>query len=160
MERARCATMGSYDVNISACILCTTTEFDWGPTGNSDSAGYVCSKCLDLQSHERHRAIIHTLLRKLHKALPQRCASYIYDFVYPTNHSQWRRLNRRNYMQRTRTLQFFLGGAPCSNNYIHDLHQQLQQQRTVGLLWKGKRYCTSSWGTHTDLYVVLCNFRI
>ena len=145
-----CATMGSYDVNISACNLCTTTEFDWGPTGNSDSAGYVCSKCLDLQCHVSHRDTIRTLHRQLHKALPQ--------LVFPTNHNQWRRLNRRNYMQRTRTLQFFLGGAPCSNNDIQNLHKQLQQQSTEGLLWKGKRYCTSSWGTHTNLYVVLYNF--
>jgi hypothetical protein len=158
LERACCVTMGSYDVTISACTLCTTTEFDWGPTGNSDSAGYICSKCLDLQRHVKHRDAIHTLHRQLHKALPQLCVSYIYDFVFPTSHSQWRRLNRHNYMQRTRTLQFFFGGAPWSNNCIYDLHKQLQQQSTEGLLWKGKRYYTSSWDTHTDVYIALCNF--
>ena len=82
LSKVCCTTMGSYDVNISACTLCTTTEFDWGPTGNSDSAGYICSKCLDLQRHVRHRDTIHRIHRQLHKALPQLCVSYIYDFVF------------------------------------------------------------------------------
>ena len=137
--------MGSYDINILACIHCEMTEFDWSPSRNSDSAGYICSKCLDVQCHGRHRVIFIILFRKLHKVLPQLCATYIYDVIYPTNHNQLKRLNRHNYAQHIRTLQVFLGGAPCSNNYIHDLHQQLQQQSTCELFWNGNTYRTSSW---------------
>ena len=57
-------------------------EIKWNTTNNSDSADYICSKCLDLQCHERHRAIFLTLFRQLYKALPQLCATYIYDFIY------------------------------------------------------------------------------
>ena len=152
--------MGSYDISILACTLCGVPEINWNPTSNFGSAGYICSKCLELQCHERRRAIFLTLYRQIYKALPQVCATYIYDFIHPTNHSQWKILNRHNYTQRRLTMQFFLGGAPCSNNYIHDLHQQLQQQSTCELFWKGKRYRTSSWGIHTDLDVVLCNYLI
>ena len=152
--------MGFYDISILICTLCGVPEINWNPTSNFGSAGYICSKCLDLHCHERHRVIFFALHRQIYKALPQVCAIHIYDFIHPVNHSQLKKLNWHNYTQRRLTMQLFLGGAPCSNNYIHDLHQQLQQQSRRELFWKGKRYRTSSWNTHTDLYVVLCNYLI
>ena len=73
--------------------------------------------------------------------------SYIYDFVFPTNRKQWKLLNGYNYMQRKRTFYFLLRGAPRSNNWIHDLHEQLHYQSI--------RYYSCSAVDRTDLYTTL-----
>ena len=122
--------------------------------------GYMCFKCLDQQHHTRHRNAVATLHRQLHAVLLQISISYIYDFVFPSSHKQWRLLNRHNYMQRKRTLLLFLGGAPGSNNWIYDLHKQLQHQRTGGAIRKGRTYYSSSVVDRSDLYTILCEFLI
>ena len=149
--------MASIDTSISACSRCTGTEIVWSPIGDS-SKGYMCSKCLDQQHLTRHRNAVVTLHRQLHAALPQIFISYIYDFAFPTSHKQWKLLNRYNYMQRKRTFYFLLRGAPGSNNWIHDLHKQLQYQRTGGVTRKGNRYYSCSVVDRSDLYTILYEF--
>ena len=92
LSKVLCVAMESYDISILACTLCGVLEINWNRTSNFGSAGYVCSKCLDLHCHERHRAIFLTLYRQIYKALPQVCTTYIYNFIHPTNHSQWKYL--------------------------------------------------------------------
>ena len=153
------AAMASVDTSISVCSLCTGTEVVWSPVGDS-SKGYMCSKCLDQQHLTRHRNAVVTLHRQLHAVSPQISIPYIYDFVFPTSHKQWRLLNRHNYVQRKRTLHFVMRGAPGSNNWIYDLHKQLQHQRTGGAIRKGRRYYSSSVVDRSDLYTILCEFLI
>ena len=154
------AAMTSYDINIRTCTRCRTSEIRWYAKDNTRSADYICTRRLDLHRITKHRAAFLTLHRQIHKVLPQVCAYNIYDFIHPVDHSQWRKLNRHNYSQRSSTIRLFLAGAPWTNNWIHDLHRKLQRQSRRDLLWRGKVYRTSSWDSHTDLYVVLCEYLI
>ena len=152
--------MVSADVGIAACTLCARSELEWNPVGCLDSEGFMCSKCFDRYVHTRHRSAFATLHRQLHVVLPQVSISFIYDFVFPTNHKQWRRLNRHSYMQRKLVLFLLLRGAPGSNNWIYELHKQLQHQRIGGVIRKGKRYYSSSVVDRSDLYTILWEFLI
>ena len=158
MARASCllqalqVAMGSYDINILTCTLCGAREINWNAEGNTGSTGYTCTRCLDLHRLGKHRATFFALHQQIHKALPQACATDIYDFIHPVDYNQWKKLNWHNYTQRRSTIKHFLAGAPWTNNWIHDLHRKLQRQSRRELLWKGKAYRTSSWNTHTDLY--------
>ena len=154
------AAMTSYDINIRKCASCSTREIRWYAKDNTGSADYTCTRCLDLLRINKHRTAFLTLHRQIHKVLPQVCTYNIYDFIHPVNYSQWREFNRHNYSQRSSTIRLFLAGAPWTNNWIHDLHRKLQRQSRRDLLWRGKVYRTSSWDSHTDVYVVLCGYLI
>ena len=142
------AAMASMDTYIATCSRCTGTEIVWSPMASLKAD--ICSKFIDQQQFTRHRNAVVRLHRQLHAALPQTVMSHIYDFVFPTSRKQWKLLNGYNYMQRKRTFYFLLRGAPRSNNWIHDLHEQLHYQSI--------RYYSCSAVDRTDLYTTLYEF--
>ena len=152
--------MTTYDLNIRKCASCSTKEIRWLYKDNTETADYICTRCLDLLCRNKHRNAFLTMHRQTFKALPQMCKHNIYDFIHPVNHSQWREFNRHNYSQRSSTIRLFLAGAPWTLNWIHDLHRKLQRQSRRDIMWRGKVYRTSSWDSYTDIYGVLCGFLI
>ena len=168
--------MSSFDINISTCTRCKTSEINWstGPAcigcldlidtcmvpDNTGSTGYTCTRCLDLDRLVKHRATSFALYQQFHKVLPQTCVTDIYEFTYPGSYNQWKKLNWYHYTQRRSTIKFFLAGAPWTHNWIHDLNRKLQRQGRRDLLWRGKAYHTSSWNMYTDLYFVFCDYLI
>ena len=137
--------MATLDTYIATCPRCIGTEIVWYPTASLKV--HICSKCFDKQQITKHRIAVARLHRQLHIALPQIFVTHIYDFAFPTNHGQWKLLNGHNYMQRKRTLYRLLIGMPRSNNWIHDLQEQLHYQST--------RLCRCS---AVDLYTNLLDF--
>ena len=129
--------MGSYDIEIAACIVCSRNEFDWRPSEDeADMPEYRCTKCIDQQHLVRRLNGFTSLHRQLFYELPPLFSKDLFAYAFRANYEQWKTFNRRNREQQLQTLRFFSCGAPWPSNYTYDLHQQLEMQVNRGFLGK------------------------
>ena len=98
--------MSAYDIKITACTHCSRSEFEWRPDWCLDLTEYTCTISMDQRRLTRHRNGFTILHRQLLVELLPLFATDLYDYTFPTNHDQWKALNRHNRMQRTQTLHF------------------------------------------------------
>ena len=145
--------MGSLDTELSRCLTCHCTEYDWRACNADD---YTCSKCKDLISFGSQRKAFLKLYHHLTNILPlPLLLPYLFEYLYPVS-------LRYKYtrIQRQQTLRFFLLGAAYTVNYIYNLHTRLQEQIRRGYTRKRKTYYQQSWNDETDFLTIVCDFLI
>ena len=147
--------MSIYDISISSCTRCRTSEFNWssGSLLNGHLPDYTCTRCLDSDGLRRHRTRFLVTYRIRFMVLPQICMENIYAFTHPECHNQWKKLNRYNHKQRRNTMKFFLAGAPWTNNWIHNLYRKLRRQQY-------RDQYQNLVGDHIDFYSCICDYLI
>ena len=145
--------MGTQNTELIRCLSCHRMELDWRIHYEDD---YTCSKCEDLQRFESHRNSFLTLYHHLEGILPLPLSlPHLFDYLYPSNLR-----HKHTRIQRKRTLRLFLLGASYTDNYIYNLHTQLQEQMMRGHRWRGRLYYQKSWNDQTEFITVLCAFLI
>ena len=147
------SNMGSLDTELSRCLTCHCTEYDWRACNADD---YTCSKCKDLISFGSQRDAFLKLYHHLTSTLPQPLSlPYLFEYLYPVS-------LRYKYtcIQRQQTLRFFLLGAAYTVNYIYNLHTRLQEQIRRGYTRRGNTYYQQIWNDETDFLTIVCDFLI
>ena len=128
-------------------------EFDWRVYYEDV---YTCSKCKDLDCFESQRNAFLKLYHHLSSILPLPLSlPYLFDYLYPLSLR-----HKHTRIHRQRALFFFLLGSAYTDNYIYNLHTQLQEQIRRGHRWKGRTYYQRSWNNQTDFLIVLCAYLI
>ena len=147
---------GSHDTQLTRCLSCHCLELDW--RGYRDGLllnvadVYTCSKCKDLQRFESHRNSLFTLYHHLIGVMLLLLSlPHFVDYLHPSNLH-----HKHTHIQRKRTLRLVLLGASYTDNYIYNLHTQVQEQTKRGHRWRGRLYYQKSWNDQTDLLTVLC----
>ena len=143
--------MGSLASELSRCLTCHCTEYDWRACNADD---YTCSKCKDLFSFASKRNAFLKLYHHLTSILPQPLSlPYLFEYLYPVSLRY-----KYTHIQRQQTLRLLLLGAAYTVNYIYNLHTQLQEQIRRGHTRRGKTYYQQSWNDETDFLTVVCEF--
>ena len=153
------AVMANRTVLIERCVHCHRAELDWRPIGDDlDSRSYTCSLCFDqLRITELMNGVV-IMYARMFPGLPPLFPQELFYYLFPSNYTQWREMNRCNREQRALSLSFLLCGAPWSGNRIYDLHLRIEAHRGFGWMWKGRLYSHSSWDCRTDSFSVLNDF--
>ena len=145
--------MGTQNTELIRCFSCHCMEFDWRIYYEDV---YTCSKCKDLERFESHRNSFLTLYHHLIGVLPLPLSlPHLFDYLYPSNLR-----HKHTHIQRKRTLRLFLLGASYTDNYIYNLHTQLQEQMKRGHRWTSRIYYQQCWNDQTDFLTILCAFFI